>query len=256
MATDKRTIASNGSRALEKKSTKMSYTDNLPVSKTFIERFDKAAALAREGKYEEASHAYDNIHAPFEDYNETRVMTGEFMGMIELRKAYCLMDLKHYDEARRIFESKLVEAALGQFNKATLYDYFFSYGNTLGFLGAIKEMNRVMGKALQIAVHEPDDLKRCEDTWYWIMYWAKKHEKWVDLEEQCVNAHKFGVRNKSIVLQVRAGEFGCYAYRGLGKIDKAKRGARIIIKRYKDAKASEEVIKEWDDFLKSLDMKP
>ncbi len=231
----------------------MSYTANLPVSKTFIERFDKAAALAREGKYEEALHAYDDLHAPFEDYNEARVMTGEFMGMIELRKAYCLMDLKRYDKARTIFESKLVEAALGQFNKATLYDYSFSYGNTLGFLGAIREMNEVMGKALQIAFQELDDLKLCEDTWYWRMYWAKEHQQWAYLEEQCINAHKFGVRNKSIVLQIRAGEFGCYAYRGFGKIEKAKRGAKIIIKRYKDAKADAKIIKEWEDFLLSLD---
>lgn len=230
----------------------MDDNSNLTVSKTFVERFNEAAGLARQGKYEEALEAYDNIHAPFADYSEERVMTGEFMGMIEVRKAYCLMDLERYDEAKEIFESKLVKAALGQFNKATLYDYFLSYGNTLGYLGDIKKMNAVMYKALSIAAQELDDMKKQEDIWYWIMYWAKKHKKWFYLEEQCVNAHKTGVRNKSIVLQVRAGEFGCYAYRGLGKLDKAKRGAKIIIKRYKDAEADDKVIKEWEDFLISL----
>ncbi len=231
----------------------MDNNSGLPVSKTFVERFNEAAGLARQGRFEEALKAYDDLHAPFEDQNEARIMTGEFMGMIEIRKAYCLMDLKRYDRARTIFESKLVEAALGQFNKATLYDYSFSYGNTLGFLGAIREMNKVMGKALQIALHELDDLKLCEDTWYRRMYWAKEHQQWAYLEEQCINAHKFGVRNKSIVLQIRAGEFGCYAYRGLGKIEKAKRGTKIIIKRYKDAKADANIIKEWEEFLLSLD---
>lgn len=224
-----------------------------PVSRTFVERFNEAAGLARQGRYEDALEAYDNIHAPFEDYHEERVMTGEFMGMIEIRKAYCLMDLGRYDEARTIFESKLVKAAIGQFNKATLYDYLFSYGNTLGYLGAIKKMDTIMRKALVIALGELDDLKKLETVWYWIMYWAKKHEQWSYLEEQCINAHKTGIRNKSIVLQVRAGEFGCYAYRGLGKVDKAKRGAKIIIKRYKDAKADDKIIKEWEDFLLSLD---
>jgi hypothetical protein len=161
--------------------------------------------------------------------------------------------MERYDEARTIFESKLVKAALGQFNKATLYDYLSSYGNTLGYLGAIKKMDTIMHKALAIALQELDDLKKLETVWYWIMYWAKKHEQWAYLEEQCINAHKAGIRNKSIVLQVRAGEFGCYAYRGLGKIDKAKRGAKIIIKRYKDAEADDKIIKEWEDFLISLD---
>ncbi|MGB3340625.1 MAG: hypothetical protein WBB37_03990 [bacterium] len=231
----------------------MDDNSGLPVSRTFVERFNEAAGLASQGRYEDALEAYDNIHAPFDDYSEERVMTGEFMGMIEIRKAYCLMDLERYDEARTIFESKLVKAALGQFNKATLYDYFFSYGNTLGYLGAIRKMDTVMSKALAIALQELDDLKKLETVWYWIMYWAKKHEQWVYLEEQCINAHKTGIRNKSIALQVQAGEFGCYAYRGLGKIDKARRGAKIIIKRYKDAEADEKMIKEWEDFILSLD---
>ncbi len=227
----------------------------LPISKTFVERFDAAAALARDGKYEEALKAYELIHAPFKDYKEPRIMTGEFMGMIELRKAYCLMDLDRHEEARSIFESKLVKAALSQFNKPTLFDYYFSYGNALGNLGDIEKMNYMMSKALAVATKELNDVKRCENVWYWVMYWAKKHEKWTYLEEQCINAHKFGVKNESIVLQVRAGEFGCYAYRGLGKIDEARRGASLIIKRYKNAKASDDVIKEWQDFLKSLDDK-
>jgi tetratricopeptide (TPR) repeat protein len=231
----------------------MNDKSELPVSRTFVERFNEAAGLARQGRYEEALEAYDNIHAPFDDYTEERVMTGEFMGMIEIRKAYCLMDLERYDEAREIFESKLVKAAVGQFNKATLYDYFFSYGNTLGYLGDIKKMDSVMHKALAITMQELDDQEKLQDVWYWIMYWAKQHEKWAYLEEQCINAHRIGVRNKNIVLQVRAGEFGCYAYRGLGKIDKARRGAKIIIKRYKDAEADDNVIREWEDFLLSLD---
>lgn len=225
----------------------------LPVSRTFVERFNEAAGFAQQGRYEEALEAYDNIHAPFDDYTEERIMTGEFMGMIEIRKAYCLMDLERYDEARKMFESKLVKASLDQFNRSTLYDYFFSYGNTLGFLGDIKKMDKAMHRAMAIAMQELDDLKKIESVWYWIMFWAKKHQKWAYLEEQCIDAHKAGVRNKSIVLQVRAGEFGCHAYRGLGKFEKAKRGAKIIIKRYKDAEADTEIIKEWEDFLLSLE---
>jgi tetratricopeptide (TPR) repeat protein len=225
------------------------------VSKTFIKRFNKAASLARDGRYEQALEAFEKIHAPFDDYNEERIMTREFMGIVEMRKAYCLMDLKEYEKARNIFESKLILTALEQFTTAIRYDYYFSYANTLGILGDIKTMDKVMHQALAIALEGLDDLKKLETAWYWILYWAKKHKQWTYLEEQCIEAHKVGVRYKSIALQIRAGEFGCYAYRGLGKIDKAERGARIIIKRYRDARADDKVIKEWEDFLGSLDKK-
>lgn len=231
----------------------MTTEGKLPVSKTFVERFDKAAALARAGKLEEALKAFERIHAPFKDYNETRVMTGEFMGTIELRKAYCLMDLQRYEDARIIFSSKLVEAALGQFNHATLYDYYYSYANTLGVLGRRTEMNEMMYRAIRIADQKLDDVKRCEDAWYWILHWAREQKDWQYLEEQCIEAHDFGVRNKSIRLQIWAGEFSCHAYRGLGKIEKARRSVTMIIKRYKDARAKPEKIKEWEDFLASLD---
>ncbi|HEC78670.1 MAG TPA: hypothetical protein ENI34_05960 [candidate division WOR-3 bacterium] len=223
------------------------------ISRTFIERFNRAAELAREGKIEEALEAYENIKAPFDDPKEERIMTGEFLGMVELRKAYCLMDLERFEEAREIFASNIIQAALGQFDFTTLCDYFYSYGNTLGKLGLLEKMDEVMKNVLKIAVNELNDLKRCEDTWYWIMYWAKEHEAWEYLEKQCISAHKFGVKSGSLFLQIKAGEFGCYAYRGLGKIEEARRGARIIIKRYKDAKINGSVLKEWEDFLKSLD---
>lgn len=225
----------------------------MSVSPTFIKRFNQAAALAREGKYEEALEAYEKINDLFDNPEEARMMTGEFMGMIELRKAYCLMDLERYEETRQLFESDILRAALGQFNKETLYDYFFSYGNVLGYLGLIEEMGNAMTKALNIAAEELDDLKRCENVWYWIMYCAKEHGEWKYLEEQCINAHKFGVKNESHYLQHIAGQFGCYAYRGLGKIDEARRGAEVILGRMRAAKAAKENIKEWEDFLESLD---
>ena len=56
----------------------MQPADKPAVSKTFVERFNTAATLARDGKYEAAMKAYAYIHAPFEDRSEPRVMTSEF----------------------------------------------------------------------------------------------------------------------------------------------------------------------------------
>jgi tetratricopeptide (TPR) repeat protein len=222
------------------------------ISPTLIKRFNEAAGLAREGRHEEALKAFENMYAPFEDPKETRVETGEFLGTVEMRKAYCLMDLGRYKEACKVFECDIVQATLGQFNNETLYDYFFSYGNTLGNLGDIAKMDKAMTKALKVASETLGDLKRCEQCWYWLLFWAKKAEKWEFLEAQCVSAHQFGVNNGSIWLQLKAGEFGCYAYRGLGKLDKAERGARMTIQRYKDAKVTPAKIKEWEDLLSDI----
>jgi len=222
------------------------------ISPTLIKRFNEAAALAREGKHEEALKAYENMYAPFEDPKETRVETGEFLGTVEMRKAYCLMDLGRYKDARKVFESDILQATLGQFSNETIYDHYFSFGNTLGNLGEIENMDRALTKALSIASETLGDLKRSEQCWYWILFWAKKAEKWQFLETRCVNAHQFGVNNGSMMLQLRAGEFGCHAYRGLGKLDKAERGARITIQRYRDAKAPRNKIQEWEDFLADI----
>ncbi|MBU1076332.1 MAG: tetratricopeptide repeat protein [Spirochaetes bacterium] len=222
------------------------------ISPTFIKRFNTAAELARNGKHKEALEAFNKINNPLEDPKENRVITGEFLGTVELRKAYCLMDLKRYEEARNLFESDIMKATLGQFDTETLYFYFFSFANTLGNLGEIKEMDKNMSKALNIAAEELGDVKKCEDAWYWLLFWAKEHKEWKYLEEQAISAHKFGVNSKSSFLQNLAGEFGCYAEKGLGKIDKSKKGAEQIIARLKEAKADKKKIKVWEDFLKSL----
>jgi hypothetical protein len=96
-------------------------------------------------------------------------------------------------------------------------------------------------------------MKKSEEIWYWIMHWGNQHEQWDFLEQQCVNAHKFGVKHKSIFLQIRAGEFSCYANKGLGNIGKARHSAQIILKRYKDSDVSEKTVKKWEDFLHTLD---
>jgi len=230
----------------------MQPADKPPVSKTFVERFDTAAALAREGNFEAALKAYAQIHAPFSDRNEARVMTSEFLGLIELGKAYCLIKLERMQEAKGLFESKTMKTAHTQLPKKTLYEYYYLYGNTLGNLGMIIEMDAVLKRALHVALYDLDDSTLCVKAWHWILYWAKRHEEWVYLEEQCYAAKSFSVKYDNPQIQDKALEFSCYAYRGLGKIDRARSCAQHVLKRHRDTQASSASVKEWERFLVSL----
>ena len=231
----------------------MQPADKPSVSKTFVERFDTAAALAREGKFEAALKAYAQIHAPFADRSETRDMTSEFLGLIELGKAYCLIKLKRMQEAKELFESKTMKNAHTQLPKKTLYEYYYLYGNTLGTLGMIIEMDAVLKKALHVALHDLDDITLCVKAWHWILYWAKRHEEWVYLEEQCYTAKAFSVKHGNPRLQDEALESICHAYRGLGKVDRARTCAQNVLKKLQNKQTSSASLKQWERFLSSLD---
>lgn len=231
----------------------MQPADKPSVSATFVERFDTAAALARDGQFDDALKAYARIHAPFEDRTENRVMTSEFLGMIELGKAYCLIKLEKMQEAKELFESRVMETAHTRLPKKTQYEYHFLYGNTLGNLGMIAEMDTVMKRALHVALHDLEDSSLCTKTWHWILYWAKRHKDWVYLEEQCYAARAFSIKQDNPGIQDEALEFSCHAYRGLGKIEKARRCAQNVLKKYQGEQTPTDAVREWEHFLESLD---
>jgi tetratricopeptide (TPR) repeat protein len=231
----------------------MQPADKPSVSKTFVERFNAAAILARDGKFEDSLKAYARIHAPFEDRGEARVMTSEFLGLIELGKAYCLIKLERMQEAKGLFESKSMQTAQTQLPKKTLYEYHYLYGNTLGNLGMVIEMDAVLKRALHVALHDLEDISLCVKTWHWILYWARRHEEWFYLEEQCYAARAFSVKHDNPELRDKALEFSCYAYRGLGKVDKARQCARTVLTQYRARQASPDMLREWDRFLESID---
>jgi len=69
------------------------------ISKELIEIFNRAAGLAREKKFEESLAEYDKIINPSKDVikkreNQKVAMTGEFLGVAMMRKAWILMDMK------------------------------------------------------------------------------------------------------------------------------------------------------------------
>jgi len=226
------------------------------ISKELIEIFNRAAGLAREKKFEESLAEYDKILNPSKDAIKKRetekiVMTGEFLGVAMMRKAWILMDLKRYKEAKEIFEDKVMEACLGQFDMETLYDYFFSYGNTLGDLGDIKGMDEKLSRALVIASEKLSDRERCFNCWSNLLTLGLKFEDWEYLEKESISARTFAENSGDTVLHVKADWHHALALKGLGRTLEAKEEAQVLLTLLKQVGA-DEAAKDVEEMLKEV----
>ncbi|MGB3695384.1 MAG: hypothetical protein WA865_20745 [Spirulinaceae cyanobacterium] len=224
---------------------------NALIPEILLQRFNEAAKLASEGAVAEALEKYQTLFRPENGQKIQGEITGEFMATVELRKAYCLMDLGEYQKAKTVFE-ELDKSFAGQFDTEGLYEFYFAYGNTLGNLGLLEQMEDPIARAMNLASEELQDAKKFRDTWYWLLYWEKYHEAWESLEENCLSAKTFGVQKNDFHLQVMALEFICYAYRGLGRYDEARRVVETLLEWNRATNSEEERNQQWEAFLESL----
>jgi tetratricopeptide (TPR) repeat protein len=158
------------------------------------------------------------------------MMSGHFLGIAMMRRAWVLMDLKNYKEARQALEDDVMKACLGQFSLEELYEYFFSYGNTLGELKDIDGMNNAFSRALKIASEELKDLSRCELTWTNLMLFAERAQAWEYLESESRNAQIFAKNVVSDLLMFKAKWHHIVALKGLNRIEGARKEAEIMLK--------------------------
>ncbi len=222
-----------------------------PISPTFLKRFQSASALTKARNYEQALAAYQQIMAPFENSQEQREVTLDFLVEVELQKAYCLTKLGRFEEAIAILESqRMREAYLDQLTVQQYYDYYFLYALALGNLRQLAEMHERAMLALNAAQHM-GNLEKCEQAWELSLYFGQQSENWEYVLQQSREAHQFGMNHESIYLQWIAGEFTFYALRGLGRKDEARRGAQKILERYRSGNAPQKV-QEWEALLQSV----
>ena len=69
------------------------------ISPHLIQQFNAAAGLAREGSFEESLKAWDLL-IEGDDSGRPRVATGDFLGQAHMRRAWVLMDLERYQDAK------------------------------------------------------------------------------------------------------------------------------------------------------------
>lgn len=224
------------------------------VSPELVEQFNRASGLAREGKFEEALAAWNLLLGPKEetDYDAPKlVMTGEFLGVAMMRKAWALMDLGRYEEARGVLEDDVMQACLGQFDLETLYEYYFSLGNTLGELGDIDTMDDAFTRALGIAAEELGDIKRCTNAWCNLMEYGARAKAWKYVERESGNAQAFAENTDSEMIRFRAGWFHLVALKELGRSREAREEAEAMQADYL-RKGLPVMVAKLQDFMNSL----
>lgn len=155
------------------------------ISPELIELFNQAAKLAREERYEESLKVWDQILEPQKQPQAGQVVTGDFLGQSMMRKAWVLMDLERYPEARDVLAGELMQACLGQFELPILFEYFFSYGNTLGSLGDIQGMDDKFSRAMGIAAEELSDYQKLRQCWLNLLDHAVKNRAWKYILGEC-----------------------------------------------------------------------
>ena len=150
-----------------------------------------------------------------------RVLTGDFLGQAHMRKAWVLMDLGRHQAAREVFEDPVMRACVPQFAMPVLYDYFFSYANTLGNLGAIEPMDEAFTRAMNVA-SELGDRARMYQCWHNLLGWAEGACAWEYLDVQTETCLQYAANVGDAVLAGVAGLTRAMALAQLGGKDEVR----------------------------------
>ncbi|MBX9666763.1 MAG: hypothetical protein K2X93_04050 [Candidatus Obscuribacterales bacterium] len=195
-----------------------------------IDMFNDAAQLAREGSHEKALQAWDRIltHPEIQPGSTPDTVSGDFLGQSNLRKAWSLMDLGRFIEAKEIFDSDLLKGSLDQFELKVLFDYFFSFANTLGEIGDIISMDDKFSRALNIAADE-GDAHNAQLCWLNLMHYAELKCAWEYLERESRACIQFADNSDLPRLALAAGLKRATAQLHLGQPEKATRQTERIL---------------------------
>lgn len=147
----------------------------MSVSPTLVTRFNQAAAFARAGDHQAAIDDYARLLTDALPEGERYEATPQFVATIELRRAWCLMDLERYRDARAVLEGPRLIELLAGLEHEERYEYFFSYGNVLGNLEQYDAMSDAMDQAFTEAL-ELDDEERFLRAWNWRETWRAVYE--------------------------------------------------------------------------------
>lgn len=199
------------------------------VSPELVAQFNRAAALARENRLLESLAAWERLLGPQPQSDPPLVASGRFLGVARMRMAWVLMDLGRYPEARRVLEEDVMQAMLGQLGPDDLFEYFFSYGNTLGELREVEAMDHALSRALAIAAEELGDVTRCENAYRNLVDYGCEAGAWEYLLEQCPSAIEFAKNYDLFRLELRARFVLCLALKETAQSGEARaEGQRLL----------------------------
>src|SRR5581483_11918116 len=149
-----------------------------------------------------------------------QTVANDFMGQAHMRKAWSLMDMRRFQDAKAVFETDFMRSCLSQFDMKVLFEYYFSYANTLGELGDIKGMDDKFARALNIAADESDGYS-AQLCWLNLMHYAELASDWVYLEKESRACIQFAENSELPKLALAAGLKRATSLFKLAQYDKA-----------------------------------
>jgi tetratricopeptide (TPR) repeat protein len=220
------------------------------IAPELIDMFNDAAAKAREGSHDEALAVWDKIISQNLSATTPPAVAYDFLGQSQMRKAWSLMDLGRHKEALAIFDSDYMKNCLTQFELKVLFDYFFSFANTLGELGDLDGMDDKFSQALNIAADEGDGYS-AQLCWLNLMHYAELKPDWEYLERESKNCIQFSDNSELPRLALAAGIKRATALFKLNERDKAIKQAERVLGFAKDL-GEQEAVRTTEELLRQL----
>jgi tetratricopeptide (TPR) repeat protein len=150
------------------------------VSPELVSLFNQAARLSRVGRHEDALETWERLFSPEGVWSEADTLAASpcFLAVAAMRRAWVLMDLGRFDEARERFERGLLPRLLDLLPATERFDYWFSYGNTLAELGELEEADAALGRAICVAMSDLNDNRRASRAWSRLLDIATDQHAW------------------------------------------------------------------------------
>jgi hypothetical protein len=224
------------------------------ASQEDADRFAAAEALAKQGKQEQALSAFESLrHDPA---GRRKVVSAEFLGLVELRIAMLLIALQRYDEASVCLDAPILKTCIqtDQFAPVDLFDCYMTYAALEKARNDEVALIMPCMQALRVSWQMLRDQLRATQVWQLWLDALGDMREWEQLLARCDQAEQFvrvfsapaDANLRSLLQRRRA-----FAYRGLGNTAAAHAQASTLLSIAR-SRRDDPAIQEWEAFLASL----
>ncbi|MFC1745336.1 hypothetical protein ACFL35_15185 [Candidatus Riflebacteria bacterium] len=217
-----------------------------------VEIFNQAAGLAREEKQEEALEFLHKIIPDLKDLDNYSHIPFDFLFEVQLRKAYCLMDLEQFEKAKELLGQKELTPLMQQASTTQQYELYYALGNIYGNLTKLRECQKHLMQAYIIAFESLIAQNKIYNTMNSLMYWSHKSADWQYLETIATKARDVALQSRDLLLRLKAEEYMFHAKKGTGKLVEALLSANCVLYNYKKYELDAQIIAKWEKIISEI----
>ena len=224
------------------------------ASQEDAERFSVAETLVRMGKQEQALGVFESLRQ--NTTGRRKVVSAEFLGLVELRIATLLIALQHYDEASACLDAPILKTCIqtDQFAPVDLFDCYMAYAALEKARNDEVALIIPCMQALRVGWQILRDQLRVVQVWQLWLDALGDMQEWEQLLARCDQAEQFvralsapaDANLRSLLQKHRA-----FAYRGIGNTDAARAQASALLS-IAQSRRDSHAIQEWEAFLAAL----